>query len=247
MIEIRHLSKTIAKHQILNDINFTVNKGEVVSIIGPSGAGKTTFLRCINLLNHPDVGELHFNNKVIRFPHVATKDLLAVRRQTAMVFQQYALFINKTALQNITEGLVVARKIDKKHAEAIGLDLLNKVGLADKADAFPADLSGGQQQRIGIARALALNPELILFDEPTSALDPELVGETLDLIKAVAAERSHQAMVIVTHEMQFAHDVSDRIVFMENGTILDQGTPAEILEKPENPRIQNFLKRVRYN
>ncbi|GAJ26868.1 amino acid ABC transporter [Liquorilactobacillus sucicola DSM 21376 = JCM 15457] len=247
MIEVRNLSQSISKHKILDNIDFSVAKGEVVSIIGPSGAGKTTFLRCINLLNTPDQGVIDFNGKVINFPRVKMKDVLEIRRKTAMVFQQYALFRNKTAFQNITEGLVVARKIDKERANEIAENLLKKVGLYEKRNAYPAELSGGQQQRIGISRALALDPELILFDEPTSALDPELVGDTLELIKNVAATRVKQAMIVVTHEMQFAHDVSDRIVFMENGAILDEGTPRQILENPQNPRIQNFLKSVRYN
>lgn len=247
MIEVKNISKKLDKHQILKNVNLSVGKGEVVTIIGPSGAGKTTFLRCLNLLNQPDEGEINFNDISVSFPHVQKKDLLAIRKKTAMVFQQYALFINKTVIQNITEGLVTARNVSKNNAIAIAEELLRKVGLYDKRHSYPNDLSGGQQQRVGIARALALSPELILFDEPTSALDPELVGETLDLIRSVADTEKNQAMVIVTHEMQFAHDVSDRVVFMENGQILDQGTPQEILENPQNPRIVNFLKRVRYN
>lgn len=247
MIEIKNISKKLSKHQILKNISLTVEKGEVVTIIGPSGAGKTTFLRCLNMLNHPDTGEIDFNGETIQFPRVNKKDMLAIRKKTAMVFQQYALFINKTVIQNITEGLTTARHVNKKNAVSVAEDLLRKVGLYDKKNYYPSDLSGGQQQRVGIARALALNPDLILFDEPTSALDPELVGETLDLIRNVADTETNQSMVIVTHEMQFAHDVSDRIVFMEDGQIIDEGTPQEILEHPKNPRIENFLKRVRYN
>ncbi len=247
MIKLSHLNQSIAQHQILKDVSLDLPKGQVVSIIGPSGAGKTTLIRCLNLLNLPDSGQIAYDDKVISFPKVNRKDARYVRQKTAMVFQEYALFINKTVLENITEGLTVVRGIDKKEAQALADQLLKKVGLYDKRQAYPDSLSGGQQQRVGIARALALDSDLILFDEPTSALDPETIGDILDLIQEIAKENVDKTIVIVTHEMQFAHDISDRVVFMEDGQILDSGSPEEILYRPQNERIKNFLRRVRYS
>ena len=247
MIKLSHLNQSIAQHQILKDVSLDLPKGQVVSIIGPSGAGKTTLIRCLNLLNLPDSGQIAYDDKVISFLKVNRKDARYVRQKTAMVFQEYALFINKTVLENITEGLTVVRGIDKKEAQALADQLLKKVGLYDKRQAYPDSLSGGQQQRVGIARALALDSDLILFDEPTSALDPETIGDILDLIQEIAKENVDKTIVIVTHEMQFAHDISDRVVFMEDGQILDSGSPEDILYRPQNERIKNFLRRVRYS
>lgn len=247
MIAINNLSHTISGHTILNNISLSLPRGQVISLIGPSGAGKTSLIRCLNLLNMPSSGQIRFNEKQLQFPKPKKEDVKAIRQQTAMVFQHYALFINKTALENVTEGLVVARGVDPKEAQKLGDSLLKKVGLYEKRHFYPKDLSGGQQQRVGIARALALNTDVILFDEPTSALDPEIVGDILDLIKEIANDNQDKTIVIVTHEMQFAYDVSDQIVFMENGEIIETGSPQEILLTPKNPRIANFLRRVRYH
>ncbi|MBM7642669.1 amino acid ABC transporter ATP-binding protein [Streptococcus loxodontisalivarius] len=246
MISISHLNQTISGNTILKDVSLDLPKGEVVSIIGPSGAGKTTLIRCLNLLNIPDSGEIAYDDKVIRFPKVGRNEAKEIRQNTAMVFQEYALFINKTVLQNITEGLTIARNVKASEAKEVAEKLLKKVGLYDKRHAYPHHLSGGQQQRVGIARALALDSDVILFDEPTSALDPETIGDILDLIQEIAQENPDKSIVIVTHEMQFAHDISDRVVFMEKGQVVDSGTPEAIFHKTENPRIKTFLRRVRY-
>lgn len=242
MIQVENIHKKFDKNEILKGIDLTINQGEVVVIIGPSGSGKTTFLRCLNFLERADEGYLKIGDQQVDFEKVSKKEILDIRKKTAMVFQQYALFSNRTALENVIEGLVVARKVPKKEAAEKGRDLLAKVGLEGKEDHYPHELSGGQQQRVGIARALALNPEVILFDEPTSALDPELVGETLEVIKDVA--QSGSTLVIVTHEMQFAYEVADRVIFMENGVIVEQGTPEEVFDNTQEERTQNFLKRT---
>ncbi|MGH2075821.1 amino acid ABC transporter ATP-binding protein [Aerococcus urinaeequi] len=242
MIQVENVHKKFDQNEILKGIDLTINQGEVVVIIGPSGSGKTTFLRCLNFLERADEGYLKIGDQQVDFEKVSKKEILDIRKKTAMVFQQYALFSNRTALENVIEGLVVARKVPKKEATEKGRDLLAKVGLEGKEDHYPHELSGGQQQRVGIARALALNPEVILFDEPTSALDPELVGETLEVIKDVA--QSGSTLVIVTHEMQFAYEVADRVIFMENGVIVEQGTPEEVFDNTQEERTQNFLKRT---
>ncbi|WP_016897771.1 amino acid ABC transporter ATP-binding protein [Aerococcus viridans] len=242
MIQVENIHKKFGQNEILKGIDLTINQGEVVVIIGPSGSGKTTFLRCLNFLERADKGYLKIGDQQVDFEKVSKKEILDIRKKTAMVFQQYALFSNRTALENVIEGLVVARKVPKKEATEKGRDLLAKVGLEGKEDHYPHELSGGQQQRVGIARALALNPEVILFDEPTSALDPELVGETLEVIKDVA--QSGSTLVIVTHEMQFAYEVADRVIFMENGVIVEQGTPEEVFDNTQEERTQNFLKRT---
>ncbi|HCT98356.1 ATP-binding cassette domain-containing protein [Carnobacterium sp. PL17GRE32] len=242
MIQVENIHKKFDQNEILKGIDLTINQGEVVVIIGPSGSGKTTFLRCLNFLERADEGYLKIGDQQVDFEKVSKKEILDIRKKTAMVFQQYALFSNRTALENVIEGLVVARKVPKKEATEKGRDLLAKVGLEGKEDHYPHELSGGQQQRVGIARALALNPEVILFDEPTSALDPELVGETLEVIKDVA--QSGSTLVIVTHEMQFAYEVADRVIFMENGVIVEQGTPEEVFDNTQEERTQNFLKRT---
>lgn len=242
MIQVENIHKKFDQNEILKGIDLTINQGEVVVIIGPSGSGKTTFLRCLNFLESADKGHLKIGDQQVDFEKVSKKEILDIRKKTAMVFQQYALFSNRTALENVIEGLVIARKVPKKEATEKGRDLLAKVGLEGKEDHYPHELSGGQQQRVGIARALALNPEVILFDEPTSALDPELVGETLEVIKDVA--QSGSTLVIVTHEMQFAYEVADRVIFMENGVIVEQGTPEEVFDNTQEERTQNFLKRT---
>ncbi|TVX96445.1 amino acid ABC transporter ATP-binding protein [Cohnella terricola] len=241
MIKLRGIAKSFGKQEVLKGIDLTVEKGEVVAILGPSGSGKTTLLRCINYLEKPNAGEISIDDFSVNCRKPAKKDIHLLRRKTAMVFQQYNLFRHKTALENVMEGLVVVKKLPKEEARRIGAELLEKVGLADKLDAYPSQLSGGQQQRVGIARALALNPEVILFDEPTSALDPELVGEVLAVIRKIAREGI--TMIIVTHEMGFAQDVANHIVFMEGGLVVEEGPPKVIFQAPKEERTRQFLAR----
>ena len=241
MIEVKGIHKAFGKNQVLKGIDLKVNKGEVIVVIGPSGSGKTTLLRCINFLEKADQGELTVNQTHVNFKTASKKEILDIRRQTAMVFQSYNLFSNKTALENITEGLIVTRKIPKSEANEIGLKMLEKVGLSEKKDSYPGQLSGGQQQRVGIARALALNPEVILFDEPTSALDPELVGEVLSVMKKVTEEGI--TMIVVTHEMAFAADIADRVIFMDEGVIVEEGSARDIFTNTKEERTRQFLKR----
>lgn len=243
MIEIKNIRKSFAENHVLKGIDFKVNKGDVVAILGPSGSGKTTLLRCINFLEKADDGEMNIGENAVLFKKASKKDILNIRRQTAMVFQSYNLFANKTALQNITHGLIKTKEVKKKEAEKIALELLDKVGLSDKKDFYPSQLSGGQQQRIGIARAVALNPKVILFDEPTSALDPELVGEILSVIKDIAKEGI--TMVVVTHEMSFAYEVANRVIFMEDGVIVEENDPESLFNYPKEERTKQFLKRIR--
>lgn len=243
MLTITQLKKRFGKQIILDGLDLTIEKGEVVVILGPSGSGKTTLLRSLNFLEHADSGTLALNEQVIDAKKATKKEILSWRRQTAMVFQQYALFAHKTAVENVIEGLIMVQKIPKAEALTIGTALLEQVGLADKLDHYPNQLSGGQQQRVGIARALALKPEIILFDEPTSALDPELVGETLRVIQSLAHKDS--TLIIVTHEMQFAYEVADRVIFMEHGQIVEQGTPKEVFEQTKEERTRQFLARTR--
>lgn len=242
MIEILNLHKKFGKNEVLKGINIQVNKGDIVSILGPSGSGKTTLLRCLNYLERADDGKIIIDDVSIDSKKVHKKDIYALRRKSAMVFQNYNLFQHKTALQNVMEGLVVVQKLKIEEAKKIALEMLKKVGLENKADAYPIQLSGGQQQRVGIARALALNPQVILFDEPTSALDPELVGEVLDVIRKIAREGI--TMIIVTHEMNFAREVSNKVIFMDGGVVVEEGTPAEIFRSPKEQRTQQFLKRM---
>jgi len=239
MIKIEGLSKSFKSLQVLKGIDLKVNKGEIVAIIGPSGSGKSTFLRCINYLEKLEYGTIQVGEVFIDAAEVNNKEILKLRQQCAMVFQNYNLFKNKTALGNITEGLIVTKKIKKKEAKEKSEELLKLVGLYEKRDKYPVTLSGGQQQRVSIARAMALNPKVILFDEPTSALDPELVQEVLNAIKALA-ER-HMTMIIVTHEMTFAREVADRVVFMDGGVIVEQGSPEEIFDNPKDERTRKFL------
>lgn len=242
MIEVKGIHKAFGKNEVLKGVDIQVNKGEVIVILGPSGSGKTTLLRCINFLEKADAGEITIGETKVKFKHATKKDILGIRRQTAMVFQTYNLFNNKTVLENVMEGLITARKVPKKEAEEISRKVLDKVGLTDKYDAYPCQISGGQQQRVGIARALALNPEVILFDEPTSALDPELVGEVLTVMKKVAKEGI--TMIVVTHEMSFAYDIASRVIFMEGGVIVEEGTPRDIFINPKEERTKQFLKRI---
>ncbi|AKN31747.1 amino acid ABC transporter ATP-binding protein [Clostridium carboxidivorans P7] len=244
MIEIKEIHKSFGKNEILKGASIKVNKGEVVVILGPSGSGKTTLLRCINFLEKADEGELTVGDTKINFKDATKSDISKVRRQTAMVFQSYNLFHNKTVIGNVMEGLIIPRKVPKKEAEEISKKLLDKVGLTDKYNFYPSQLSGGQQQRVGIARALAINPEVILFDEPTSALDPELVGEVLSVMKQVAEEG--MTMIVVTHEMSFAYNIADKVIFMEGGVVVEEGTPEEVFNNPKEQRTKQFLQKIEH-
>ena len=242
MIDITGLTKHFGGAPVLNGIDLQIAEGERVVVIGPSGTGKSTLLRCLNFLDVPQEGPIRIGDVTVDAAKARKADILALRRRTAMVFQNYALFANKTAKENIMEALVTVQKRPKDEAEQRALSVLAETGLADKADSFPAALSGGQQQRVGIGRAMALGAELMLFDEPTSALDPEWVGEVLDLMRAVAERK--QTMLIVTHEMQFAREIADRVIFMDGGKIVESGPPSEIFSAPKDARLQKFLKRV---
>lgn len=239
MIDVKHLSKSFGDHLVLDDISEHIHPGEKVVVIGPSGSGKSTFLRCLNLLEFPTGGTITFDGTVITDPKV---DIDSVRRQMGMVFQHFNLFPNMTIRKNITLAPVRTKLMGQEEADAQAEKLLERVGLSDKADAYPAQLSGGQKQRIAIVRALAMEPEVMLFDEPTSALDPEMVGEVLDLIRELAQEG--MTMLIVTHEMGFAREVSNRVLFMDDGCIMEQNEPHELFSHPQNPRLQNFLSKV---
>ncbi|ODP27813.1 Energy-dependent translational throttle protein EttA [Paenibacillus nuruki] len=242
MIQLEQISKSFGKQEVLQSIDLQVKKGEVVVILGPSGSGKTTLLRCINYLEKPDAGQITIGDLKVDTKHPTKKEIHALRQQTAMVFQQYNLFKHKTALENVMEGLTIVRKMPKDKARTISIQVLEKVGLGNKLDHYPVQLSGGQQQRVGIARALALNPEVILFDEPTSALDPELVGEVLSVIRKIAKEGI--TMIVVTHEMDFARDVANHVVFMDGGLVVEEGTPEEIFQRPKEERTRQFLSRI---
>lgn len=239
MLNIENLSLSLGGNNILKNIDLDVIKGEVVSLIGPSGTGKTSLLRCINVLEEPDTGTITLENDTYDYSEISRRDKLTLRRKTAMVFQQYNLFKNKTALENVMEAQVLVQKKSKQQAYDNSLQNLEKVGLSDKLESYPAELSGGQQQRVSIARALAVNPDVILFDEPTSALDPELVGEVLKTIGDVA--ESGMTILLVTHEMTFAKDISDKIIFMDDGGIEEQGNPEDIFARSQNPRTRQFL------
>lgn len=240
MIKINNLQKTFGDTKVLKGIDLEVEKGEVVAIIGPSGTGKSTLLRCMNFLEMPDEGIITIGDTSVNASNCTKKEIYNFRKKSAMVFQSINLLKNKTALQNVMEPMVVVQKMPKKEAKDIALGLLEKVGVLEKKDSYPRNMSGGQQQRVGIARALASSSEVILFDEPTSSLDPELVGEVLNIIKKVA-EESKVTMIIVTHEMKFAKEVADTIIFLENGVIAEKGTPSEIFESCENERVNKFV------
>ncbi|HTS46624.1 MAG TPA: amino acid ABC transporter ATP-binding protein [Bryobacteraceae bacterium] len=237
MIEISDLRKNFGQHEVLRGITFSTQKGEVVCLIGPSGSGKSTVLRCINGLEKPDSGSVMVDGVA-----VGEGTLRQVRSKVAMVFQKFNLFPHRTAIENIMEGPIYVRNVGRAEARDQALELLEKVGLRDKADAYPSELSGGQQQRIGIARALAMRPVAILFDEPTSALDPELVGEVLRVMRSLADEG--MTMLVVTHEMAFAREVADRVVFMDGGVIVESGAAREVLTNPQADRTRNFLQRI---
>lgn len=242
MLTVRNVAKKFGDTQVLRSVELSVNKGDVIAIIGQSGGGKTTLLRCINFLETADSGEMEFDGEHFQLNHISKRDIQKIRRKTAFVFQSYNLFRNKTALQNVMLGLTVARKIPKAQAQKIARAALDKVGLADKADSYPNALSGGQQQRVAIARALATSPEIIYFDEPTSALDPELTGEVLAVMRQLAEEG--MTMLVVTHELGFARHVSTKVVFMENGTIVESGPSEEFFANPKEERTRTFLKTI---
>lgn len=242
MIDITNIHKSFKKNKVLKGINMHVDPGEVVVIIGPSGSGKSTLLRCINYLERPNQGTISIDGLRVDAKSAHHKEIIDLRKVTAMVFQNYSLFRNKTVIENVMEGLIVAQKMDKKKAHETSIAYLEKVGLMDRLDYYPAKLSGGQKQRVGIARALALNPKVILFDEPTSALDPELVGEVLDVMKDVANEG--MTMIVVTHEISFAQEVADHVYFMDEGVIVEDGKPSEIFNNPKEDRTIQFLRRV---
>ena len=260
MLEIRNVQKTFRTYAkpglfhrpgarkvaselpVLRGVDLTVEKGDVVAILGPSGSGKTTLLRCLNFLETADAGQLVFDGESFDLAHASRTDIARLRKKTAFVFQNYNLFRNKTALQNVPEGLIGARKLPKEQADEIGMKMLAKVGLADRADYYPRQLSGGQQQRVAIARALAADPEIIYFDEPTSALDPELTGEVLSVMRQLAEEG--MTMLVVTHEMGFARNVSSKTVFMENGVVVEQAPSQQFFASPKEERTRAFLRRI---
>ena len=239
MINVRNLYKSFGKNEVLKDINETIKKGEVVVIIGPSGSGKSTFLRCLNLLEEPTSGVINFEGEDITDKNV---DINKIREKMGMVFQQFNLFPHKTVMENLTIGPTKIKNISNGEAIKKGSELLEKVGLLDKKNVYPNSLSGGQKQRIAIARALAMEPDVMLFDEPTSALDPEMVGEVLGVMKSLA--KDGMTMIVVTHEMGFAKEVGDRILFMDKGRIIEEGTPEEIFQNPKNSRTKDFLSKV---
>ena len=242
MLEVKNLYKSFNDTEVLKGIDFKVNKGEVVAILGSSGSGKTTLLRCISFLEKANKGEILFDDFSKDITAVSKKEIRFLRMKMGFVFQGYNLFSNKTVLQNVTEGLITARKINKAEAKKTAEEVLKKVGMYNRMDYYPAELSGGQQQRVAIARAVAPSPEVILFDEPTSALDPELTGEVLNAMKMLAKEGT--TMVVVTHEMDFAREVADRVVFMDNGVIVEDNTAKEFFASPKHESTKRFLRRT---
>lgn len=243
LVKVEHLYKEFDENtKVLEDINLTINKNEVIAILGPSGTGKSTLLRCLNYLTVPTKGKITIGDVTVDAQNHTKKDVIELRKHSSMVFQGYNLFKNKTALENVMEALTVVQKKSKAEAEKIALELLDKVGMSERKDFYPSKLSGGQQQRVGIARALAVNPNVVLFDEPTSALDPEMVGEVLELMRRLAGEG--MTMVVVTHEMGFAREVANRVLFMDEGQIKEEAAPEEFFEHPKNPRLQDFLSKV---
>lgn len=240
MIEVKNLRKSFGDVQVLKGVGLTIEKGDVISIIGPSGSGKTTLLRCMNFLESADSGEMVFDGQTFDMSRMHRKDVLNIRKKTAFVFQNYNLFFNKTALENVTEGLVIGRGMAKDKAMEIGRRLLNRVGLAERETYYPSELSGGQQQRVAIARALAVEPEIIYFDEPTSALDPELTQGILSLMRELADDG--MTMLVVTHEMGFAKNVSNKVCFMDQGQMVEMGPAKEFFNSPKDPRSKAFLR-----
>ena len=242
MIKVANLSKNFGDNVVLRQIDLDIKEGETTVIIGPSGTGKSTLLRCLNFLEQPTSATITIDNLVVDASTATKKQITELRKKTAFVFQNYALFANKTALENITEGLITVRGKSADVARQEALTILKSIGLTDKKDSYPSALSGGQQQRIGIARAMAAQSKVILFDEPTSALDPEWVGEVLTLMRQLAKQK--QTMLIVTHEMQFAKEIADRVIFMDQGQIVEQGSADMIFNNPQDPRTRTFLQRV---
>ena len=242
MIEVKDLHKSFGDNEVLKGINFKINDGDVIAILGSSGGGKTTILRCINFLAKADKGTLVFDGKEYDLANMKKSDIAALRMKTGFVFQNYNLFLNKTALENVMEGLVTVRKMDKTKAREIAVNALEKVGLGDKLDYYPISLSGGQQQRVSIARALAYKPEVIYFDEPTSSLDPELTNEVLGVMKDLAKEKV--TMVVVTHEMAFARNVSNRIIFLDEGEVICDSDTDSLFNNQKNERIKRFINNV---
>ncbi len=243
MLEIHDMKKSFdGTTQVLKGISLHVDKGEVIAILGPSGGGKTTLLRCANFLERADSGTLTFDGVSYDLAAISRREIADIRRKTAFVFQNYNLFLNKTALQNVTEGLIVGRRMEKAKAEEIGRAALDRVGMADRMNHYPNQLSGGQQQRVAIARALATDPEIIYFDEPTSALDPELTGEVLDVMRGLAEEG--RTMLVVTHELGFARNISSRTIFIDGGVIAEEGPSREFFRNPRQERTRTFLRAI---
>lgn len=242
MVKCSQVHKSFGDLEVLKGVDLEVKKGEVVAILGPSGSGKTTFLRCINFLERGDAGTISVNGFTVPCKEGTKKEVLELRKKTAMVFQNYNLFKNKTVIQNVMEGLTIVQKVNKQEAYERSKAMLEKVGLGQRLDYYPIQMSGGQQQRAGIARALVLQPDVILFDEPTSALDPELVGEVLETMKEIA--ETGITMIVVTHEISFAHDVASKVVFMDGGVVVEQGTPEQVIDHPQNERTRQFLKKI---
>ncbi len=242
MIDVQNVTKSFGSFGALRGVSLHVDKGDVVAILGPSGSGKTTLLRCINYLEIADSGTMTFDDETFDMHAISKKDISRLRRKTAFVFQNYNLFLNKTVLQNVTEGLIIARKVPKETAEKKAIAALEKVGMADRLDSFPSQLSGGQQQRVAIARALAADPEIIYFDEPTSALDPELIGEVLSVMRDLAKEG--MTMLVVTHEMNFARNVSNKVIFMENGQVIEAADSKTFFENPKEERTKLFIQTI---
>ena len=242
MLEVKNVHKAFGHNEVLKGVDIKVDKGDIIVILGPSGSGKTTFLRCLNFLEKADQGTMDFDGIHTELKSASKSVITKVRRKTAFVFQNYNLFQNKTAIQNVMEGLTVARKVPKEEARQIAQQALDKVGLEDRYDYYPSQLSGGQQQRVGIARAVAVNPDVLLFDEPTSALDPELIGEVLTVMKKLAKEGA--TMIIVTHEMSFAQEVASKVIFMDGGVVVEQGSAKQIFTAPKEERTSQFLHRV---
>ena len=243
MLELRDVHKRFHGQEVLRGVSLTVEAGDVVALIGPSGSGKTTLLRCANFLERADAGEMVFDGRTYDLAGISRKEITAIRRQTGFVFQNYNLFANRTAIGNVTEGLRVTRKMSREEAEAHAREALERVGMSGWEDHYPSQLSGGQQQRVAIARAVAMEPKIIYFDEPTSALDPELIGEVLAVMRDLA--QSGMTMMVVTHEMSFARNVSNRVIFMEDGQILEDRRSKKFFKKPKSPRSQQFLEAIR--
>lgn len=242
MLKLTNVKKSFGQNMVLKGIDLHVKKGEIVTIIGPSGSGKSTLLRTINFLEQAEEGTLELADMSVNMHRASSKEKIGIRKMASMVFQNYNLFRNKTSLENVMEGLTVNNDYSKEEASKIAKHRLEQVGLSAFEESMPSQMSGGQQQRVGIARAMALRPEVILLDEPTSALDPELVGEVLSVIKTLANEEV--TMLIVTHEMAFAREISDRVIFMDDGKIVDEGTPEHMFENSDNLRLRSFLKRI---